>query len=292
MAATAGWADLAFLFLLALIWGTSFLWIKVSLRGFTPVHNTVLRLSLGAGVLLAYSAIKGVRLPRDRQVWLHLAVMASMANVTPFFLFAFAETTVDSAIAGVLNATTPLWTAAVAAIAGTERFNSPKLLGLALGFGGAVLIFEPWTSGSRAMTLGGVACLVASACYGLGFVYAAHFLAGRGLKPLSLSAAQLTAAALLSTLLLPFGGSAPPLRMDAWIAIAILGVLGTGIAYVINYRLIVNRGASGAALVTYLIPVVAVTVGAATLNERITLNVIGGAAVVLIGVALIRTSRA
>jgi drug/metabolite transporter (DMT)-like permease len=283
-------ADLLYLFLLASIWGTSFLSIKVSLRGFSPVQNTVLRMWLGALALLAFSLIRRSRLPREPIVWVHLTALAAVANVVPYFMFALAEERIDSAIAGVLNATTPMWTAVIAFSIGSERVGGRKLAGLILGFAGAVVIFEPWNSGSQVATWSGVACLVAAACYGVGFVYAAHHLRGRGLTPLSLSAGQVSASALLSLLLIPFmGWPEPEFRADAVVAILALGILGTGIAYVINFRLIANRGASGAALVTYLIPVVAVIVGAVTLRERIELNVIVGAAVVLAGVGLIRS---
>lgn len=285
-------ADLAFLVLLALIWGTSYLWIKISLRSFTPVQNTAGRLALGAIALVAYCLLRRVRLPGDPRVWGHLVILAVVANVTPFFLFAYGETTVHSAVAGILNATTPVFTALVAAAAGSERFNTAKLGGLALGLAGATLIFEPWYAASDVASAGGLACLGASACYGVGFVYASKVLGGRGLKPLALSAAQLSAAALIALAIAVVAGDpVPSFRLDAFGALAILGVVGTGIAYVINYRLIVNRGASGAALVTYLIPVVAVAVGWVTLGERITIPMLAGTATVLLGVALVRRSR-
>lgn len=283
-------ADLLYLFLLASIWGTSFLSIKVSLRSFSPVQNTVFRLWLGALALLSYSLIRRSRLPREPIVWVHLTALAAVANLVPYFMFALAEQRIDSAIAGVLNATTPMWTALIAFTIGSERVGGRKLAGLLLGFAGAVVIFEPWNSASQVATWSGVACLVAAACYGMGFVYAARNLRGRGLTPLSLSAGQVSASALLSLLLIPFlGWPDPVLRADALVAMLALGVLGTGIAYVINFRLIANRGASGAALVTYLIPVVAVIVGAVTLGESVEVNVIAGAAVVLAGVGLIRS---
>lgn len=286
-------ADLMYLILLATIWGTSFLWIKLSLRGFSAAQNTILRLWLGALALLIFSRIRGSRLPADRAVWIHLTALAAFGNVLPYLLFAIAEQRIDSAIAGVLNATTPLWTAAVAFGIGSEPLGGRKAAGLILGFTGAVLIFEPWYAGSQVTSWSGAAALAAAACYGLGFVYAARYLNGRGLTPLSLSTAQLSSAAVLSLLLVPFlGWPAPDLRADAVLAMLALGVLGTGIAYVINFRLIANRGASGAALVTYLIPVVAVAVGAVTLGEKISLNVVAGAAVVLAGVGLISSTAA
>lgn len=283
-------SDLAYLVLLASIWGSSFLWIKISLRGFSPAQNTVLRLFLGALALVVYAWARGIRLPRGWAIWGHLSAVAGVASVLPYLLFAVAEQRVDSAVAGVLNATTPLFTAVVAASAGLERVNGRKLAGLVLGFIGVLLVFAPWQSGSQMMSWSGLACLGAAACYALGYVYTARFISNRGLSPLPLAAGQMISASVLSLVLIPLlGWPAPVWRTDAVIATVVLGALGTGIAIVINYRLIANTGASGAALVTYLIPVVAVTVGAVTLGERITPNILIGAAIVLLGVGITRS---
>jgi drug/metabolite transporter (DMT)-like permease len=250
----------------------------------------LVRLSLGALVLLAFGLATGSRLPRDAAVWGHLFVSALFANVIPYLLFAYGERQVDSAIAGVLNATTPLWTILIATGVGLEeKPGGRKLAGLALGFVGALVIFEPWRSTSQVMTWGGLACLAAAGAYGISFVYMARFLAGRGLTPLALSAAQLLAASLLSLAALPLlGWQAPAFRVDALVAVAILGALGTGIAYVLNYRLLSDDGASAASLVTYLIPIVAVLIGVLTLDESLPWTVIAGMGVVLLGVGLAR----
>jgi drug/metabolite transporter (DMT)-like permease len=276
---------------LALIWGSNFLWIKVALRGLPPAPMTAVRLVLGALVLLAYARLRNVRLPRKLAIWGHLTAAGLVANVIPYFLFAYGEQQVDSAIAGILNATTPLWTVLIAAGVGPQRRGTArKLIGVVVGFGGSLLIFEPWRSGSQVMSSGGLACLVAAACYGVAYVYMGRFLAGRGLTSLALSAGQLLAASLASATLLPFvGWRGIVLRADAVGAVLVLGVLGTGIAYVLNYRLITEGGAAAASVVTYLIPVVAVLLGALTLAEAVPFSAVGGMAVVLIGVALVRS---
>lgn len=139
---------------------------------------------------------------------------------------------------------------------------------------------------------GAAACLTASALYGVLFVYAGRFLAGRGLAPTVLSAGQLTAAAVLSTLVLPVGWHAPDLRADALGSVVVLGVLGTAIAYIVNYRLITDDGPTVASTVTYLIPVVAVLFGAAALGESLSLRVLAGMIVVLAGVELVQRTTA
>jgi drug/metabolite transporter (DMT)-like permease len=279
---------------LALLWGSNFLWIKLALRGLSPVQIVLVRLSLGALVLTTYILARGRRPLRGTAIWGHLAVAAFFANVIPYLLFAYGEQQVDSAIAGVLNATTPLWTILISTVAGIEK-KPPvvKLVGLALGFAGTLVIFNPWRSGSQVMSPGGVACLLAAASYGISYVYMARFLAGRGLSALELAAAQLLAASVLICLAIPLLGWQPPaFRADAIIAALVLGAVGTGVAYVLNYRLITEDGASAASVVTYLIPIVAVVLGALTLQESLPLNVIAGMLVVLLGVALSRTNSA
>lgn len=277
--------------LLALIWGSSFVWIKVGLRGFSPMQLTFLRLLLAAVVLLLICRLRGLRMPREPVVWVHFTVAATVGNVVPFFLFGVGEQSIDSGLAGILNATTPLWTVLVALLARTERaMSAARATGLFLGFAGALVIFAPWRSGGSVS--GAAACLTASALYGVLFVYAGRFLAGRGLAPTVLSAGQLTAATVLSALALPIGWHVPDLRADALGSVAVLGLLGTGIAYILNYRLLTDDGPTVASTVTYLSPVVAVLFGAAVLGESLNLRVLAGMVVVLAGVGLVQRRTA
>jgi drug/metabolite transporter (DMT)-like permease len=286
---TIGRGTLARLTLLALLWGSSFLWIAIALRGFSPVQIVLIRLALGALVLVAILYSRGLRLPGNGVIWLHLTVAALFANAIPYTLFAIGEQHVSSSAAGVLNATTPLWTLVIAFATGHERrISGPKLIGFILGLAGTLLIFSPWASGSQIASIGGLTCLGAAASYGVSYVYMDRFLARRGIPPLILSAAQLIAAAIELAIVLPFAGLQPVhLRWDAAAALAVLGALGTGIAYILNYRLITDEGTT-ASVVTYLLPIVAVILGAAILGDHITAQVIGGMLTVLIGVAITR----
>lgn len=263
------------------------MWIKVGLRGFTPMQLAFLRLLLAAGVLLLICRLSNFRMPREPVVWLHFAVTATVGNVVPFFLFGVGELSIDSGLAAILNATTPLWTVTVALLAGIERrMTVVRVAGVLLGFAGALVIFAPWHSGGSVG--GAAACLIASSLYGVLFVYAGRYLTGRGLVPTVLSAGQLTVATVLSGLALPIGWHTPHVRADALVSIAVLGVLGTGIAYILNYRLIIDDGPTVASTVTYLIPVVAVLFGVALLGESLSLRVLVGMVVVLTGVGLAR----
>ncbi len=281
---------------LALLWGSNFLWIKIALRGLSPGMLVFVRLTLGALIMVAVLAAKGERLPRSPRVWGHLAVAAVSACVVPYLLFAYGERQVDSSIAGVLNATTPLWTVLIAMAVGLEQRSTPlKLAGIAVGFLGALVIFEPWRLGSQVMSWGGAACLLAAFAYAVSFVYMVRFLVPRGLSPLTLAAAQLLASSVLSGLALPLlGHQVLHPRTDALIAAVVLGLLGTGLAYLVNYELLAASGASATASVTYLLPIVAVALGALVLGESLSLHVVAGTAVVLAGVAATRidpTSR-
>jgi uncharacterized membrane protein len=143
-------SSLARLALLALLWGSGFLWIKLALRGFGPTQIVLIRLSLCALVLTPIALARGLRFPTDRMNWVHLFVAALVANAIPYTLFGVGERTVGSNVAGVVNATTPLWTVLFAFLAGTDRTVSLRRgIGLALGFAGTVLIFAPWESANE-----------------------------------------------------------------------------------------------------------------------------------------------
>ena len=275
---------------LALLWGSSFLWIKLALQGFTAVQIVFVRLLLGFLVLTPMVLARGLRWPRDGRIWAHLFVVALVSNAVPFVLISVAEETIGSNVAGLLNATTPIWTLLVAFTAGVDRrVTLPKAAGLTLGFLGAVVLFSPWQAANEIASWGGLASLAAAACYGVGFVYAGRFLAGRGISPLVLSAAQLGAATVLLAVAMPFAGlTAPTWRIDAMASLLILGALGTGLAYVINYRIIEEDGPTIASTVTYLVPVVAVLLGWLVLGEVVTVAMLAGITLILGGVALTR----
>jgi drug/metabolite transporter (DMT)-like permease len=220
----------------------------------------------------------------------HLVVAALFANAAPYLLFAISEQTVDSALAGILSATTPLWTVLVAVATRHERTIEPaRAAGIALGFAGVVVIFQPWSGGASGTLGGQLASLAAAACYGVSYVYMARYLTPRGLSPLVLAAAQLVAATLwLAPALTTTAGDDINMSWSILGALLALGPIGTGVAYVVNYDIVTRDGATAASLVTYLLPVVSIALGAAVLGERITLAAGAGTAIVLASVALSR----
>lgn len=276
---------------LALIWGASFLLIKVALHGLTAPQIVLGRLALGTAVLLVVLAGQRHRLPTDLTLWGHLVLMAVVANVVPFFLFAWAESgsRVTSGLAGVLNGTTPLLTLVIAIAAlPEERATRTRVAGIALGFTGVLLIIGPWRNGALGgQTAGLVACLVAAACYGVSFNYTRRLLSGRGHAPVVLACGQLLAGTIIQASVVAVASRhAPHLDVRVVGAVAALGALGTGLAYLLYYGLVEDVGATTASMVTYLIPVVAVILGVAILREPVTWNLFAGAAVVIGGVAI------
>ncbi|WP_337821610.1 DMT family transporter [Amycolatopsis sp. A1MSW2902] len=273
-----------------MLWGSSFLWIKLALRGFSPGQVVLVRLGLGALFLLALCWVRGLGPPRSSRLWAKIAVAAVFANFVPYLLYGIAEQQVDSSLAGVLNASTPLWTMAIAlGVRQETSVGAGRGTGLVLGFAGTLLCFSPWEAGGA---LGGaLLCLAPAACYGIGYVYTRRFLTGSGVEPVAMVAAQLLVATGLAALTIPVTGSSPvSVRADAFLAMAVLGMLCTGVAYLFNFRLTVEDGSTVASTVTYLLPIVSVLLGMAFLAEPFRWNAIAGMAVALAGVALVQRS--
>jgi drug/metabolite transporter (DMT)-like permease len=279
---------------LALLWGSGFLCIKLALRGFDPAQIVFGRLLLGFATLLPIALWRRMPFPRDRVVWGHLVFTALISNAIPYLLFAMAEETVDSNIAGVINATVPLWTLLLGVLVGLDRtVTVRRATGFGLGFLGVVVMFAPWESAGDIAGWGGLACLAAAASYGISFLYMGRYLTNRGIPPLMLSVGQLAAATVLTLAVIPVAGMHPiDWRWDAVISLVLLGVLATGLAYVLSYRIIEDEGPVVASTVTYLLPIVAVALGWVVLREPVTVTIIGGMALVLAGVALTRRNHA
>ncbi|MEU6345666.1 DMT family transporter [Streptomyces sp. NPDC046977] len=276
--------------MLALAWGASFLFIKIGLEGFSPAQVVLGRLLAGAAALLAVVAATRQRLPRTAAVWGHLAVVAVLLCVVPFLLFAWAELRISSGLASIYNATTPLMTMMVAwAALPDERPNRIKLAGLVMGFAGVVVVLGPWRGLAGGQDAAQVACLLATFSYGLAFVYMRRFISPRGMAALPVAAVQVSLGAMIMLLMAPFTAASPVhLSWRAVLSVAVLGVAGTGLAYVWNTNVVAAWGATNASTVTYLTPVVGVALGIALLGEAISWNEPAGALVVIGGIALSR----
>jgi len=275
--------------LVALIWGASFMFIKVELdAGLAPVHVAWLRCAFGAAALLIILALTRDRLPRDRGLYLHLLVIASLMNAAPFLLFAYGETEVSSLLAGIINALTPLITLLFALVVLPEEPpTTAKLVGIAVGFAGVLVVLAPWEGLGGGSLLGALACIGAATCYGLGFPYLRRHLSGRPETGVAISAAQVSLGGLLLTPLLPLvplPDEAPGL--EVWGSILALGALGTGVAYVLNFNVVREAGAQTASMVTYLVPVFAVLFGVTILGEPLSWHEPVGGLLIIAGVAI------
>ncbi|MFE7977306.1 DMT family transporter [Streptomyces shenzhenensis] len=273
---------------LSLIWGFSFLLIKVGTDGYAPFQVTLGRLVFGAAVLVAALAVKRERLPRGARTWLRLTVAAFLLNALPFSLFAYAELTIPSTLAGVCNATSPLWGMALSLVALTEdRPTRLRVAGLGLGFLGVLTVLGAWQGFHGLDATGTAMALLASLSYPVGWIYVRRTLAGTGHSHLSMTGAQLLLATVQLAVVTPLFTSFPSrFPLVPLLAVAALGALGTGLAVLVQYGLVAEVGPTTAQMVTYFIPVIATAAGVAILGESLTWTTPVGAVIVLAGAAL------
>lgn len=273
---------------LSVIWGFSFLLIKLGTDEFAPLQVTLGRMVFGSAVLAVALAARRESLPRGGRTWAHLAVAAFFLNALPFSLFAYAELHIPSSLAGICNATSPLWGMLLSFAALQEdRPTRRRVAGLGLGFAGVLIVLGAWQGFSGQDPLGTALALLASASYAVGWLYVRRTLAGSPHSHLSMTGAQLlvgTAQLALATgLFTSAPGSYPAVPV---LAVLALGALGTGFAALVQYGLVAEVGPTTAQMVTYFIPVIATAAGVALLGEELTWNTPVGAAVVLAGAAL------
>ncbi|MFF4955401.1 DMT family transporter [Streptomyces chattanoogensis] len=273
---------------LCLVWGFSFLFIKVGTEGFNPLQFTLGRLACGALVLLVVLAVKRERLPRSPRIWGHLTVAAFILNVLPFTLYAYAETTIPSTLAGICNATSPLWGMALSLVALSEdRPTRRRVAGLGVGFLGVLTVLGAWQGFAGTDMAGTAMALGASLCYAIGWIYVRRTLADSEHSPVATTGTQLLLATLQLAVVTPLFTSMPTsFPLAPLLSCLALGALGTGFAFVLQYGLVAEVGPTTAMMCTYFIPVIATAAGVALLGEQLSWNTPVGALIVLAGAAL------
>ena len=278
--------------LLALVWGCSFLFIKVGTEAYAPLHVALGRMIFASVVLVAVLLVRRQRLPRSGRRWAHLTVAAFFLNALPFSLFAYAELTIPSSLAGICNSTTPLWGMLLSLTAlSNDRPTRRRAVGLGVGFVGVLTVLGIWQgmAGPAGMTdpIGTGMALGASLSYAVGWLYVSRTLTGSGESNLVLSGTQMllgTAQLAVASLLF----TAPPDRfaLVPVLCIVALGALGTGVAFVLQYGLVAEVGPTIAQMVTYFVPIIATLLGVVALGEPFSWNVGVGALIVLLGAGL------
>jgi drug/metabolite transporter (DMT)-like permease len=270
---------------LALIWGASFMFIKVAVRGLTPATLIMGRLGLAAltlAIVVPFATGAGRTLVELRESWLWLSVVALVNTAIPFWLLSWGETRIDSGLASILQAAVPIFNAVIAFGFFREvRVTGLRLAGVGVGFVGVALLVGAQPQGK---VLGALAVVGMALCYGVG-----GLLAGRHLQGTSPLVVALASTGIATIVALPAGVLQAPHHNPGWKVIGsvvALGVPGTAVAYLLFFAMVAGAGAAFASLVTYLIPPIALAYGSIFLGERFGAAAFGGLALILGGVAL------
>ena len=277
--------DWAVFMALGAMWGSSYLFIKIGVETITPFTLVALRLAIGAALLAVVVLLTRPAMPRSPRMIGHLLVLSVFSVVLPFTLITVAEQSVSSSLAAILTSTVPLFTIVIAAVAlHDERITVNRVIGLAIGFAGVVTITGGPGSGGELVPQ--VALLGAATSYAVGAVYGRRTVTG--LAPIVPAASQVTFAFAISALLAlvfedPFGLSYTPVAVGA---VLWLGIFGSGLAYLAFFRLLRAWGATRTTLVSYLMPVVGIALGA-LIGEPVTVAMIVGTVLVIGGIGLV-----
>lgn len=288
VAPSTRWVTVQFV-LAGVVWGASFLFMKVSLEGISPAQVAWTRIVLGALTLGVLVLARREHLSRSIRVWGHLTVLGLTFCVFPFLLFSWAQQHVSSGVASIFNATTPIMTAVMAwLVFRVERLKTLQVVGIAVGVLGVLLIIAPWQGialdGSLVAEL---AILGATASYGFSLAYMRRFASNTGMSALGFTFGYIAMAGVVMAVLTPFL-VLTPVRLDLPIvaSLLMLGCLGTGIAYVWSQNTVRAWGPTRASTVTYITPVVGVVLGILILGETMSWNEPVGALVIFLGILL------
>lgn len=256
---------------LSVLWGGSFLFIRIAVVDMPTLTVVLVRVGLAAAVLLAFARLTGVALPRDGRSWRDYLVQGILNNIVPFVLIVWGQKTIGAGLASILNATTPIWTVIIAHFAtADEKLTGIKIAGTLTGLVGTILLFSPHITAKADAPLWALLLpVVAAISYGFAAIYARRF---RGIAAPVTAAGQLTASTMLMlpvSLLVDRPWTLPWPPMDAVAAVLALAIISTALAYILYFRLIAMAGATNASLVTLLVPPSAILLGILLLGERL-----------------------
>ncbi|QPF88768.1 DMT family transporter [Bradyrhizobium commune] len=273
--------DWSLLAVLSVLWGGSFFFNGAALRELPPLTLVLLRVGLGAAILLPLLRAQKIPFPTDVAGWKKFFAIGLLNNVIPFSLIVIGQTFIPSGLASILNATTPLFTVLVMAAAGEERLQVRRVAGVALGLAG-VIILKGWGVESRTgQGVGILLCLAGAFSYGLAALAARRLL--KDSPPLGTATFQLMASTLMMAIVagvMEQPWTLPMPGMATWLAVIGLAALSTALAYIVFFQIVRRSGATNVMLVTLLIPVTAILLGWLVLGEAISRREIAGALVI------------
>jgi len=268
--------------LLGAIWSSSFMWIKIAVQEVGPITLVAFRVLFGLLFGLAVILIQRPLLPRDLKSWMPVLILGISNVAIPFFLISWGEKSIDSAVASILDATVPLFTILAAHyLLRDDKMTVPKVAGLLIGFAGVVVLMSKDIGASTSSVLGQLAVVLASVFYAGSSIYARKTTEDapsimRSAGPLISS----TAVMWLATVLVEQPVKIPQLPIT-WIALVWLGVLGSGLAFVMAYYLIHEIGPTRTTMVTYLFPLGGVLLGVLFLHEQLSWQLLAGGALIV-----------
>ncbi|MGA9347675.1 MAG: EamA family transporter [Anaerolineae bacterium] len=282
--------NLLLLLILGTIWGSSYLFIKIIVAEVPVLTLVVGRLTLATIIMWGILRAQGLSLPCSRRMWGAYAVLGFLGMAVPYSLISWGEQYIPSGLASLLQATTPIFTVILAQfLTNDERVTMGKIIGVVIGFAGVgILMLPDMRQGLRANLLGQLAIVGSSLCYAGTAIYARSRL--RGQRPLVSATGQLTMGMLfiLPVSLLvdrPFDLSPSLPVLASWLG---LTILGTVVAYVVYFTLIERTSATFVTMVTYIIPINGLMLGALVLNEQLDVTVLGSLVLILLGVLMVR----
>jgi drug/metabolite transporter (DMT)-like permease len=276
------------LLLLALLWGSSFFFYKILVATLPPVTVVLGRVGIAAVAMNLWLRVSGQKMPLSDGRWRRFLLLGFLNNVLPFILIAWGETRITSGMASILNATTPIFMVAVAHW-GTEdeKLSWGKVAGIVLGIAGVMVLVGSDAFGGGSYIWGELAVVGASCAYGFGGVYSRRF---KDLPPLVAATGQVSGGAVILlplSLLIDQPWRLPMPDADVWAALLAIALVNTALAYFVYYRMLAGAGVTYISLVTFLIPVIALMLGAIFLDERVAVQALAGMAVITLGLAAI-----
>ena len=276
------------LLLLSLLWGSSFFFYKVLVAVLPPVTVVLGRVGIAAIALNLWLLAARTPMPLSPVLWARFLLLGLLNNVIPFVLIAWGETRITSGMASILNATTPIFMVVVTHfLTHDEKLSVNKVAGIGFGFAGTAVLVGPDAFGGGSGLLGELAVISASCVYAFAAVYSRRFT---GLPPLQAATGQITGGALILlplSLLVDHPWTLALPGWEIWGSFLAIALLNTAFAYFIYYKMLATTGVTYISLCTFIIPPLALVLGAVVLHESITLNALIGMAIIALGLAAI-----